>query len=399
MKIRAVTLGLDLPFPSVDAQPLRSAASFLDEASHAFADDGIEVQTTRAAGPSLGPTLTALDDAAFASWARDVEAAARDAGIGYLSLGRIPADLPERVEALVAPVLAAGEIVFLSAELLLDGLPSIRMASACATAVQALAESTPSGFGNLRFAATAGCPPNIPFLPAAYHAGGKPAFAIAVQAADLLVAATREPGGMLALEDRLVGELERAVGPVERVAESLAERSGYTFVGIDLSPAPFPSDDESVGTAFEAAGVQRFGAPGSLYVAAAFTRALRRTRVKRSGFSGLMLPILEDSVLARRYGERPPGLNDLLVFSAVCGTGLDTVPLPGSISHAELAGIYLDVAALSSALGGKPLTARLFPIPGTSGGEATAFDFDFFSNSRVPQAPGGGAAGLLARGQ
>jgi uncharacterized protein (UPF0210 family) len=154
----------------------------------------------------------------------------------------------------------------------------------------------------------------------------------------------------------------------------------------------------SIGGALEAGGVERFGAPGTLYVAALVTRAIRRTRLRRCGYSGLMLPVLEDSVLARRMAERPMSLHELLVYSAVCGTGLDTVPLPGDVSEAELAGVYLDVAALSVALDGKPLTARLLPVPGASAGEATTYTFDYFANSRVPPAVGWGAAGVLARG-
>jgi uncharacterized protein (UPF0210 family) len=214
----------------------------------------------------------------------------------------------------------------------------------------------------------------------------------------VVVEALRGPGSMAELEDRLVQGLELAATPIERVADALAARFEYPFVGIDLSPAPFPSDDVSVGGAVEAAGVDRFGAPGTLYVAALITRAIRRTRLRRSGFSGLMLPVLEDSVLARRAAEQPSSLHELLLYSAVCGTGLDTVPLPDDVSEAELAGIYLDVAALSVALQGKPLTARLLPVPGARAGDVTAFTFDYFANSRVLPAVGAGAAGVLARG-
>ena len=101
---------------------------------------------------------------------------------------------------------------------------------------------------------------------------------------------------------------------------------------------------------------------------------------------------------AARYAEQPQSLHELLLYSAVCGTGLDTVPLPGDVSEAELAGAYLDVGALSVALGGKPLTARLFPVPGAAAGSATAYTFEYFHNTRVPSAAGGGAAGILARG-
>lgn len=399
VKIRAVTLGLDLPAPEVVTGPFDEAARFLSSATRAFEAIGFEVQTTRAAGPDLGRTLATLGVDRLASWAARTEAAARDAGIDYLALGRLPAAAHQVVAEHVAPLLAAGEIAFLSADLIDGRVASVAMASACARAVKQLAQSTPQGFGNLRFAATAHCPPNIPFLPAAYHVGGTPRFAIAVQAADVVVEALGGPGGMTEMEDRLVDALEMAAAPIERVADDLARRFGFPFVGIDLSPAPFPTDDVSIGGALESAGVDRFGAPGTLYVAAMVTRAIRRTRIPRCGFSGLMLPVLEDSVLARRAAEQPSSLHELLLYSAVCGTGLDTVPLPHDISEAELAGAYLDVAALSLALNGKPLTARLLPVPGATAGDLTAYTFDYFSNTRILPAANAGASGILARGQ
>jgi uncharacterized protein (UPF0210 family) len=229
--------------------------------------------------------------------------------------------------------------------------------------------------------------------------GGAPRFSIAVEAADVVLAAFEGASGMSTIEARLVEALERACEPVERLADRLAVESGYGFVGIDLSPAPFPADDRSIGAALECAGVDRFGAPGTLYVAAMITRAIRRTRVRRCGFSGLMLPLLEDSVLARRAAEASPGVHELLLYSAVCGTGLDTIPVPGDISEAELAGVYLDVAALSVALDRKPLTVRLMPVPGAAAGDPTDYEFDYFANSRVLRRADAGVATLLERGQ
>ena len=75
-------------------------------------------------------------------------------------------------------------------------------------------------------------------------------------------------------------------------------------------------------------------------------------------------------------------VRDLLLCSAVCGTGLDTVPLPGDTSPEQIAALLLDVAALALRLD-KPLTARLMPIPGKAAGDPTGFDFAFFANSRV----------------
>jgi uncharacterized protein (UPF0210 family) len=395
MKVRAVTLGLDLPSPPVAAAPFEAAGRFLNSARQLFGEAGLEVQTTRVAGQCVSSSI-AHD---LASWARETEAVARQQGVEYLSLGRVPAARYDLVEHQLAQILADSEVSFFSADLVDGQLPSVPMARACARMVKQLAEMTPRGFGNLRFAATASCRPNIPFLPAGYHAGGPPRFSIAVQAADVVVDALSAPGGMSEIEDRLVAQLERACEPVERIADQLATDSGFGCVGIDLSPAPFPTDDTSIGGAFERAGVERFGAPGTLYVAAMVTRAIRRTRVRRCGFSGLFLPLLEDSVLARRAAEHPSSVHELLLYSAVCGTGLDTIPLPGDISEAELAGMYLDVAALSLALGGKPLTVRVMPVPGAKAGEPTSFSFDYFANTRVLPASVAGAAGILERGQ
>jgi hypothetical protein len=108
-----------------------------------------------------------------------------------------------------------------------------------------------------------------------------------------------------------------------------------------------------------------------------------------------MLPVLEDSILAQRAAEGHLKIADLLTFSAVCGTGLDTVPLPGDVSSDALASVLIDTAALALRLD-KPLTARLMPLPGKQAGDKTGFDFEYFANSRVMQPPHGPLSKLLA---
>ena len=75
-------------------------------------------------------------------------------------------------------------------------------------------------------------------------------------------------------------------------------------------------------------------------------------------------------------------IKDALLFSAVCGTGLDTVPLPGNTTSEQLVPLLLDLSALALRLN-KPLTARLMPIPGKKAGDETNFDFEFFAQSKV----------------
>jgi uncharacterized protein (UPF0210 family) len=59
-------------------------------------------------------------------------------------------------------------------------------------------------------------------------------------------------------------------------------------------------------------------------------------------------------------------------YSAVCGTGLDTVPLPGDVTIEQLARIIGDVATLSVKWN-KPLSARLLPVAGRLAGQQTDF--------------------------
>lgn len=78
--------------------------------------------------------------------------------------------------------------------------------------------------------------------------------------------------------------------------------------------------------------------------------------------------------------------------AAVCGCGLDTVPVPGATQQQPAeerkalldatAAVLLDVAAMAFRLG-KPLSARLLPVPGGRAGQRTAFDSPFLLNCAV----------------
>jgi uncharacterized protein (UPF0210 family) len=94
--------------------------------------------------------------------------------------------------------------------------------------------------------------------------------------------------------------------------------------------------------------------------------------VKQTGYSGLMIPVLEDAVLARRWTEQTYGLDSILAYSAVCAGGVDTVPLAGDTSEDAIARIVGDVATLAFKWD-KPLAARLMPAPGKKVGDMTEF--------------------------
>jgi uncharacterized protein (UPF0210 family) len=172
------------------------------------------------------------------------------------------------------------------------------------------------------------------------------------------------------------------VATVERIARSLEADLGIEYGGTDLTPAPFPADDVSAAGMLEDLGCGEFGASGTLAAASALTRMLKRMPLEHVGYSGLMLPVLEDSLLSVRASAGLVSVSELLLYSAVCGTGLDTVPLPGDATPHELAAIILDVAAMAVALR-KPLSCRLFPVPGKAAGERTEYTSPYLVNGSV----------------
>lgn len=381
MRIRTLTAG-------ACEGDVAQAARAVQEARRRLEDAGYVVQTLRLALDMSG----AVRPADLVTMAHDAEALARDAGFDYVSIGRIATD---RL-ALLAEALAATEIVFASARLARrDGRTDAAAIAAAARVIAALSSATPNGFGNLRFAALASVAPGSPFFPASYHSGGDPWLAVGPEAAALAMEATHEieDDGASSLfqvvaariqhfEENLKTRIAEHDAHIRGALKGIDEAYGVYVAGCDWSLAPHPDPTCSIGAAIERVSGAPFGGPGTLAVIRACTDAIRAAGVVLIGFSGVMLPVLEDVVLAQRNAEGRYGWRDLLAFSAVCGTGLDTVPLPGDASIEQIEGVLAEVTALAGALR-KPLTARLMPIPGLRAGDMTAFDFPYFVNTRV----------------
>jgi hypothetical protein len=390
VKIRSITVFAELD-ADLDASRVAELGAFARAARSAFTEAGFEVQTTRLA-THLFPLLKQSEWADRpADFAAKLEPLIRDWGFDYLALG--PADA-EMLPAL-PEIFAATEATFASAHLVnsSDGAINGETLRAAAYVIHRAA-TLDAGFGNLRFAALANVPPGTPFFPAAYYGGGPATFAIATEAADLAVNACTAVHDTADAQTRLVLSLEDAAERLVPVAERLTGTHGLGFGGIDFSLAPFPADTISIGAALESLTGQLLGSAGTLSAAAMLTDAIERAHFPHVGFCGLMLPVLEDPVLAQRAAEGRLQVNDLLQWSAVCGTGLDTVPLPGDAAPESLARLLFDVAALSVRLN-KPLTARLMPLPGKKAGDPVHFDFAYFADGGVLPLDGGGTGPLF----
>jgi len=157
---------------------------------------------------------------------------------------------------------------------------------------------------------------------------------------------------------------------VEGAAIKAAAGSGWTYAGID--PTPAPGGQVSIGAAIESFTGASFGSPGTETASGIITRAVQAVPVKQTGYSGLMIPVLEDAVLTRRWTDATYSLDSILAYSAVCAGGVDTVPLAGDTSEEAIARIVGDVATLAFKWN-KPLAVRLLPAPGNKVGDITEF--------------------------
>lgn len=400
MKIRSITAFTPLLWP-LDKGSVASMGYFLHEARDRFKQAGLEVQTIRLATPPFLDVIGDPDPAVLLEFAHSLETQSQPHQIDAISIGPVIASTPLAlllsIQALPQVIVETQKIysgvLFAAAD---TGI-NISAASAFAGVVHKVAHSTPGGIGNFRLAALANIPPFTPYFPAAYHQGGFPCFAIATEAADLALDVLDKARTLADAAQQLRQAIEDATTRLLEVADELVDNHHMEFKGIDFSLAPFPAEGYSIGAAIERLGIGAFGGSGSLFVIKFLTTCIQEADFPRAGFCGVMLPVLEDEVLAQRVGDGLFTVNDLLLYSAVCGTGLDTVPIPGNTQPEEIAAIFLDMAALAVSVG-KPLTARLLPVPGKAVGQRVAFDSEYLAASRVMPVKNMGAQQLIQRG-
>lgn len=386
-KIRAVTAFVNLDRDQY-TQQIADAFSMLKRARTIFESRGYEVQTLRISTQPFAEYTKGLTKDQTLAFFRNYDALMQSDGL-MASIGpaMFHGDDPESQADLLVEILKGTKT--LNASLLVADENGVRWkAVGDAARVMKKLEDTERSQGNFRFSAIALVPPVTPFFPGSYHTGFGRQFAIALQSADLVATAFKGAPNLQTAKQRLVDALAAEAFDVEHHAGRIDAETGWNYRGIDLSPAPMK--DISIGAAIEELTTQPIGSPGTLTAAATITSALKDIKVQQTGYSGLMLPVLEDSLLARRWSEGHLNLDSLLSYSAVCGTGLDTVPLPGDVSVEQLSLIIGDMASLAYKWH-KPLSARLLPVTGKTVGETTDFDNSALVNATLQplRAPSG----------
>ncbi len=380
-KVRAITAFVRLE-PAGWQQQIEAALAVLHEAQRSFEQRGYAVESVRITTQPLAELVQGRSEREALAFLKALNDLADQQNflpnVGPAMLK--DSDDPHAMQLLARALSSLPQI---NASAIMAGDDGIhwKVIRESARLVRYVADHSAHSQGTFGFAATAMLAPYGPFYPGSYHLGAGRELAIGFEGANVVQEVfARTHGDFDAAVAELTGQLTVHARVAEAIGTEVAAHHGWTFMGVDPTPAPL--GDVSIGAAMEAFTGEKFGASGTLTAALAITTAVKAVPVKRIGYAGLMVPVMEDKLLARRWAEGTYDTDALLAYSAVCGTGIDTVPLPGDVSEERLVRIYGDVAALAWKWH-KPLSARLQPVTGLKAGETTAFEDPYLFNTKI----------------
>ena len=398
-RVRAITAFTVLPADAASWESILSEAkSQCDHLAASLARGGYQVQSIRIVSNPFGEYLDTSD------------IAASKAGLERIRniLTRINQNSSLRIRFAIGEACTAAEIALLP-ELIKDYgdlcnacvnvhadancLPDNETILRCVEAVGTIGRITPRGEGNFNFTVNFNCAPLIPYFPAGYHRSERGnCLVVGLETPDLLAAALRtlpkgEHAERMAQALEVMREaLQYHVDAVQRIVRVTPLDAGWTYAGMDTSAAPSKNCTSMV-EVYRLLGVPYFGAAGTVEASALLTRLFKSVKdVEAVGFSGLMLAVTEDEGLAAATRAGQFDIRALLTYSAVCGIGLDTVPIAGDTPAEKIAAIMRDTGTMAFRLN-KPLTVRLFPVPGLAAGDLTRFESDDLCNCAVLAVP------------
>lgn len=255
--------------------------------------------------------------------------------------------------------------------------------------IHEIASISPNGIDNFRFGVSLNIAPNTPFFPFSYSDKVN-SFSIAVETTKRVVDTIKKnfKHDYIELKDVIIDGIKDDLILIEKTSKDVAEQLDIRYNGQDISLSPYPDEDISVIEILNLLGLDNFGSNGTQFLTSYLTSILKETisltKITAVGFNGVMYSLLEDKLMCEAHDKGNFSIDSIILYSTVCGCGLDMVPLPGDIPVEEIASMILDVATTSIKLN-KPLGVRVLPIKNKLSNEMTELELDFLTNTKVPQ--------------
>lgn len=389
MNIRSVTLGINWENQSKKGLA-EDVAEFMNSARKAFSDKGIAVRTCRLSMSPINEYSQFSNSSArsIVGWVSDL---CEKVGVRWFCVpfSLVNHENPAEPARIATEIISRYSNAFVNLIVARDGVLNRQSAREAAKMIRSVSKLSNNGFDNFRVGVSCNCKPYTPYFPFAYHEGEN-GFSLALEIVDELIEISENhaPEGLEKIREHILYYLIQKLKEVDVVGVEIEKKTGFRYLGADASLAPFPNGKTSVARLLEALGVEDFGSNGSLFITAYLTdlikTALARSGARNVGFNGVMYSVLEDDFLALRNRQKNYTLDSLVLYSALCGCGIDMVPVPGDILDEEISSMIFDVFALSATLN-KPLGVRVLPILGKFANELTDFNHDFLIDTRVMQ--------------
>jgi uncharacterized protein (UPF0210 family) len=394
-KIRTITLFLSLnKEKELQKKKIVEAANFANTLADMYKIKGYEVQSLRIV---TNPFSEYLDTSSTENILRDmqyIQDVLNSHSMPKIRIRFAIGEAQNEHEIQLVPTLIEhfGDIANICVNVEVDalGIANNKKILSCVKAMKKISQVTPRGEGNFNFTVNFNCAPLIPYFPASYFKSNlQECFALGFETPDLLVAALtsanleqyHDVNKRYEVAYKIMSEaLMYHINFCANIAKDFSQKNDFHFAGVDSSAAPSKNCSSMIDV-YKLLGVSYFGASGSVEASSVLTKVFKSiTDVPLVGFSGLMLAVVEDLGLAQGTIEKNYDIRNLLLYSAICGIGLDTVPIADNVEDAKIASLMRDTATMAFRLN-KPLTVRLFPIPGKKVGESTEFQSDDLCNA------------------
>lgn len=401
-KVRTITTFVRLDFDQTKwAKIIHKSNSFCQALANDLKNNGYTVQSIRIVTNAFAEYIDTTD---LASAQRDLRILNEMLNNGQQSGLRLRFAIGEATSAhqlgLIPELIKEfGDLCNVCVNIDMDenGVLDNQLIEEATKAVNKISQITPRGEGNFNFTVNFNCDPLIPYFPAGYsNKSSENSFVIGLETPDLLVATLKafsHQNPVLNHQQASAGyyqslsqQLQYHVDQIKAVIDNDHLDKDFKFAGLDSSAAP-SKDCASMTEVYELLGVEYFGASGTVEASALLTRVFKSIKhIPLVGFSGLMLALTEDRGLAEGSQLQNFDIRALLTYSAVCGIGLDTVPIPGDTPIDKISALMRDTGTMAFRLN-KPLTVRLFPVPGLEEGDMTSFESDDLCNCAVLSVP------------
>ena len=375
---------------------------------------GVEVQTVRLTTRLLERLVTkhgTIDDQVVDA-AIGLENVALECGLQFLNLGTIPGIMFKELKPGFLSDLVSG-LGNTSLSISWDFSFGFPEAVRLSREILAMEKKRPGC--SFRFGVLYNCGPGIPYYPASHAASctvdDGMSFAVGMENSHLLHEcyertqrryASNAADSVCPLElyrEEIIERFSKAIKPVEHVCLEFASEESWRYGGIDTSIAPDlqgPNHnmEESLTMFSSTAGrnnAHRSWSSGTSAMVECITKAIKSLNLSKTcGYCGVMLPLLENDSLSNASARADLDIQKLLLYSNLCGVGIDTVPVQGySADEIEnmntehrLAALLLDMAAISNRQK-KALSVRVLPVTDGVAGSDTTFSSPYLINGKV----------------